>query len=64
MGNRRTTPAMITKAISAVESSGLSVSAVEVHTGGLVRILVNNKPADVQDEKELSCDEIFNVGCD
>lgn len=64
MANRRTTPAMITKAIRAVESTGLSVSAVEVHSGGLVRILTQTKPADVRDDKDLSCDAIFEVGCD
>lgn len=64
MANRRTTPAMITKAINGVKDSGLSVSAVEVHTGGFVKILINNQPADVQDDKDLSCDTIFEVGCD
>ena len=62
--HRRTTPAMITKAIDAVKSTGLEVSAVEVHSGGLVRILTQTKPAGVQDYKDLSCDAIFEVGCD
>ncbi|MEM6309981.1 MAG: hypothetical protein AAF754_08015 [Pseudomonadota bacterium] len=64
MANRRTTPAMITKAIDAAKSRGLPVSAIEVHSGGMVRVIIQNQPADVRDDKDLSCDTIFEVGCD
>lgn len=43
MQNRRTTPALIAKAIRAVENSGLEVNTVEVHSGGSVRILTQTK---------------------
>jgi hypothetical protein len=56
---RRTTAAMIARAIEAAKAAGLPVGAVEVQTGGTVRIVVA-PPGPAQDAaRGNSCDDAW-----
>jgi hypothetical protein len=56
---RRTTSTLVETAISAAIASGRPFTAVEVQSGGVVRILFSEP--DKGAEREVTCDDIFGV---
>ncbi len=60
MTNHRTTPTLIANAIKAFEDAGLTVGAVEVRSGGFVRIIPDGK-VEVGQKDSSTCDDIFEM---
>lgn len=64
---RRTTSALIRRAVDACREAGVEVGAIEVRPGGVVRILaphvVADNPAEAQ-EGENTCDALFGAESD
>jgi hypothetical protein len=56
---RRTTSTLVETAISAAVASGRPFTAIEVRSGGVVRILFGEP--DKGADKEVTCDEAFGV---